>query len=182
MAAPLDRRPPQATASYGYCDRCGQALVERLVREQARPHCPACNRTIYRDPKLAVAVIIASDGKIILQRRAIEPGRGAWTFPSGYVDRGEVVEAAAMREVQEEICLPVRIDWLVGLYSTADNPVVLAVYAATPLAETFAVGDEVEAVALFEPDALPPLAFPHDRQIVADYLAQARLRRASDGG
>jgi ADP-ribose pyrophosphatase YjhB (NUDIX family) len=136
----------------------------------------ACERPIFLDPKLAVAVVVGIDGRILLQRRSINPGRGAWTFPSGFVDRGEVVEAAAVREVREEVRLDVQIDRLLGLYSTADSPVALAVYSATPLSSSFEAGDEVDEVALFEPANLPPLAFPHDQRIIADYLAACRDR------
>ncbi len=157
-----------------YCAYCGHELIERHLFGKVRPYCPVCDRAVFEDPKLAVAVVIAIGGRILLQRRDIDPGRGAWTFPSGYVDRGEVVEEAAAREVREEVNLPVRIDRLLGLYSAAGNPVVLAVYAATPLADEFTAGEEVSAVALFDPADLPPLAFPHDARIIADYLAAQR--------
>ena len=157
-----------------YCAYCGNELTERHLFGKVRPYCPACDRAVFEDPKLAVAVVIAIGGRILLQRRDIDPGRGAWTFPSGYVDRGEVVEEAAAREVREEVNLPVRTDRLLGLYSAAGNPVVLAVYAATPLADEFTAGEEVSAVALFDPADLPPLAFPHDARIIADYLASQR--------
>jgi ADP-ribose pyrophosphatase YjhB (NUDIX family) len=158
----------------GYCGRCGRPLAAREIHGQTRPFCLACQRAVFFDPKLAVAVVIAIGGRLLLQQRAIDPGRGAWTFPSGYVDRGEVVEEAAAREVWEEVNLAVRIERLLGLYSRAGEPVVLAVYTATALSETFAAGDEVAAVGLFAPTDLPPLAFPFDHQIVADYLAAGR--------
>jgi ADP-ribose pyrophosphatase YjhB (NUDIX family) len=160
--------------SLGYCRTCGQALVEREAFGRPRPYGAACERPVFDDPKLAVAVVVEFDGRILLQRRDIDPGKGAWTFPSGYVDRGEVVEAAAAREAMEEVRLPVRIDRLLGLYSRAGHPVVLAVYTATPLAAEFAAGDEVSAVALFDPADLPPLAFSHDARIIVDYLATIR--------
>jgi len=159
-------------AAHGYCRHCGAALVEREAFGRVRPYCAGCDRLVFDDPKLAVAVVVEIEGRLLLQQRAIDPGKGAWTFPSGYVDRGEVVEAAAAREVLEEVCLSVRIDRLIGLYSRAGDPVVLAAYAATALNHDFAIGDEVAAVALFDPATLPPLAFPHDPQIVVDYLAQ----------
>jgi ADP-ribose pyrophosphatase YjhB (NUDIX family) len=153
-----------------YCSTCGQPLTERQSAGKVRPYCAACDRPIFEDPKLAVAVVIAIEGRILLQQRDIDPGRGAWTFPSGFVDRGEVVEEAAAREVREEVNLAVRIDRLLGVYSRAGHPVVLAVYTATPLASDFSAGDEVAAVGLFDPADLPPLAFPHDARIIADWI------------
>jgi len=129
--------------------------------------------TVYRDPKLAVAVLIADGRGILLQQRAMEPRRGLWTFPSGYVDRGEQVERAAEREMREELGLSVRLTHLLGVYSEPDNPVVLIVYTgkvpsdATPTIQE----DEISAIGYFLPDNLPPLAFGHDEQIVADWHA-----------
>jgi 8-oxo-dGTP diphosphatase len=159
------------SAAPRYCATCGAGLTERHVHGRVRPFCAACGRPVFLDPKLAVAVLVTIGGRLLLQRRAIEPALGRWTFPSGFVDRGEVVEAAAAREVREEVNLAVRIDWLVGLYSRAGEPVVLAAYAATALADAFAPGDEVDDVQLFDLDALPPLAFPHDARIIADFRA-----------
>jgi 8-oxo-dGTP diphosphatase len=131
---------------------------------------------IYLDPKLAAAVIIADGRGILLQQRAMEPQRGLWTFPSGYVDRGEQVERAAEREVREELGLSVRLTHLLGVYSEPGNPVVLVVYTgdvpgdATPTVQE----DEISAVGYFRPDDLPPLAFAHDTAIIADWRAFVR--------
>ncbi|HEY8292843.1 MAG TPA: NUDIX hydrolase [Thermomicrobiales bacterium] len=130
----------------------------------------------YLDPKLAAAVIIADERGILLQQRAMEPRRGLWTFPSGYVDRGEQVERAAEREVREELGLPVRLTHLLGVYSEPGNPVVLVVYTgevrgdATPTVQE----EEISAVGYFRPDDLPPLAFAHDTAIIADWQAFVR--------
>ena len=69
-------------------------------------------------PKVAVGTIIGMpDGRIVLVRRAIEPGHGLWVFPGGYVDRGEDVRLAAVREAREEAGIDIRLDGLVGIYS-----------------------------------------------------------------
>ena len=85
---------------------------------------------VYLDPKLAAVVLVSDEDKLLFVRRDIEPMFGKWSFPSGYVDRGEVVEHAAVREVREETNLIVELRGLVGVYSSTDNPVVLAAYAA----------------------------------------------------
>lgn len=150
-----------------FCPHCGGPTEERVVSGRPRPHCPTCRRTFFADPKLAVAVVVGQDGKLVLQRRTIDPGMGRWTFPSGYVERGELPEVAAVREVYEEVGLAVRLTRLLGLYGREGEPVVLAAYAAEAVGGRLGSGDENDAVALFAPDGLPELAFPHDAEIVA---------------
>ena len=95
-----------------------------------RPTCSACGYVYYRDPKVAVGVLAGLDGRVLLARRNHEPGMGLWTFPSGYVDAGEVVEAAARREAMEETGAEVRLERLMAVRSQEGSPVVLIVYAA----------------------------------------------------
>ena len=120
----------------------------------------------YLDPKLAVAIVIERQGQFLLGKRA-EGTReaGKWGLPAGFVDRGEVVEAAAVREAREEIGLDVTLGPLLGLLSREGESVVLAVYAATADGDPIA-GDDLAEVGWFTPDHLPPLAFAHDRQIL----------------
>ncbi len=135
------------------------------------PACSDCGRTIWNDPKVAGAAIVPMDGGIVMVQRAIEPAIGKWSFPSGYVNRGEKIESAVEREVLEECGLNVEIGRLVGLYSEDGNSIILAVY------ETRIIGGALESadhetldVGVFKTDNLPELAFDHDRGIVADWL------------
>jgi 8-oxo-dGTP diphosphatase len=91
---------------------------------------------------------------------------GKWSFPSGFVDAGEDVVDAAVRETREEASVEVRIDRLIGVYSARGNPTVFIAYAGTITAGEPAPGDEAFEVGMFAPDALPPLAFPHDPAIM----------------
>lgn len=127
----------------------------------------------YLDPKLAVAVLIERDGCILLGQRGEgtrEPGK--WSFPAGFVERGERVEAAAAREVAEEVGLAITVGDLIGLYSADGEEVVLAVYAATAAAGEPVAADDLTAVAWFDFGNLPELAFPHDYRIIADWLGR----------
>ena len=156
-------------ADVSYCARCGHALVVEELHGRPRPRCPSCGHIVFLEPKLAAVVLVPIDGKLVLVRRANEPALGEWSFPSGYVDRGEAVEDAAAREVREETGLEVEVTRLLGIYSRADDPVVLAAYAAEVVGGVLQAGDEVSDIDLFDPDALPPLPFFHDASILRDW-------------
>src|SRR5579859_3978179 len=127
---PESSRPESTLNAQGYCLHCGTPLEARPDHEHRdRPTCPACGFIHYLDPKIAVAVILGDDRGVLLGRRRVDPSSGLWSFPAGYVNRGEVLEEAAVREVSEEFGVAVRLTGLVGLYSERDAPVVLVVYA-----------------------------------------------------
>ena len=113
-----------------FCPRCSARLEMREVNGAQRPRCPDCGRVIYYDPKLAATVVVERDDRVLMVRRAIQPGIGLWSLPGGYVDRGEVVEKAAAREVLEETGLQVDITGLLGIFSEEGHPVVLAAFNA----------------------------------------------------
>jgi ADP-ribose pyrophosphatase YjhB (NUDIX family) len=107
---------------------------------------------------------------VLLVRRAIQPGMGLWSMPGGYVDRGEVAEEAAAREVLEETGLEVVVEHLVGLFSEREHPVMVAAYAARETGGRLKAGPETLEVSFFPLGDLPPLAFPRDKQILARWL------------
>ena len=100
-----------------YCPSCATALSTKEVFGQERPVCPKCGRIIYYDPKVAVVCVVPRHGKVLMIRRATDQGYGLWGLPGGYVDRGEIVEQAAAREVWEETGLKVELGKLIGLFS-----------------------------------------------------------------
>jgi len=165
------------SATFRFCPVCGSPLEPRVLRagEPSRLVCTseACGFVFYLDPKVAVGTIItAPDGRIVLVKRAIEPGYGKWVFPGGYVDRGEEVMMAAVREAREEAGLEVRIDRLIGIYSYAGRTPIIIVYAATMTGGELAVDEEGLEVQWFQPSAIPwdDLAFASTREALRDYL------------
>jgi 8-oxo-dGTP diphosphatase len=158
-------------APDGYCLQCGTALEARLHEDRDRPTCPACGFIHYLDPKVAVAVVLGNERGVLLGRRCIDPGSGLWSFPAGYVNRGEVLEEAALREVEEELGVDARLTGLVGVYSERGNAVILVVYAGQIVAgEPRPDMREVSEVRRFPLGDLPDdLAFPHDRGVLADW-------------
>ena len=165
-------RGPGGEVTPRFCEHCGAAL-EAGAGPGGRPRCPACGMVRYADPKVAAGVVAELDGRILLVRRNHEPMYGRWSFPSGYVDAGEAVPEAAAREALEEAGVDVRVERLLGVYSTAGDPVVFVAYSAVVTGGTPRPGDEAMEVGLFPPDALPDLAFPHDSAIVRAWQAGA---------
>ena len=146
-------------------------LPELQPGPHGHPECSDCGRTIWNDPKVAAAAIVPMNGGIVMVQRAIEPAIGKWSFPSGYVNRGEKVETAVVREVLEECGLDVAVGRLIGLYSEDGNTIILAVYEAQVLGGNLESADhETLDVGVFDVDDLPELAFDHDRGIIDDWL------------
>jgi ADP-ribose pyrophosphatase YjhB (NUDIX family) len=154
------------TPSATYCVDCGARLEQRVAFGRLRGVCPNCGHVHFEDPKVAVGVIVELEGKIVLGRRAHEPKLGLWSFPSGYVDAGEVVEAAAVREVEEEVGLNVRLDRLIGVYSRAGERIIFIAFSGSVIGGELVAGEECLEVDTFDPSALPELAFPHDTDIL----------------
>jgi ADP-ribose pyrophosphatase YjhB (NUDIX family) len=168
--------PHDQSAEYRFCPRCGGALERRLLKatEPERLVCAHCGFVFYLDPKIAVGTIIrAASDRIVLVRRAIDPGYGKWVFPGGYVDRGEPLTAAAVREAREECGLDVRLDGLVNIYSYPGRAPVIVVYAATAMSGALCIDDECLEAAEFDPDVIPwsELAFRSTEEGLRDYLA-----------
>jgi 8-oxo-dGTP diphosphatase len=168
--------------AYRFCPACAGELEERIVKrgDPKRPVCTRCSQVIYLDPKVAVGTIIADDnGRVLLVRRAIEPGYGLWVFPGGYVDRGEEVTAAAIREAKEEAGLDVRLDGLVNIYSWSGRPLVVIVYAATAISGEICVDEECLEAQWFDAGAIPwsELAFQSTREGLRHFLDGYRLQK-----
>ncbi len=163
-------------ATARHCTECGALLEPRQAFGRTRGVCPSCGHVHFEDPKVAVGVVVEMGGGIVLGKRAHEPNLGRWSFPSGFVEVGEVLEEAAAREVQEETGLRVRIEALLGAYSNAGDRTIFIAYAGSVVGGGLAAGEECIEVAAFAPEDLPPLAFRHDEAIVNAWLEQ-RSRR-----
>jgi ADP-ribose pyrophosphatase YjhB (NUDIX family) len=153
-----------------YCPRCGQPATITYPRSIT---CPHCGYGAYYNPKpVAAAIPVTSSNRIILLRRAFDPGKGLWTFPGGFVDLGETVQEAAHRETREELDIAIELGPLVGVYSRAEERTVLIVYAAHA-SEPPRTTDEAVEVRSFDRDNLPwgELAFWSTRDALRDFLS-----------
>jgi len=162
-------------APFRFCPPCGGPLESRLLKDGDPPRlvCDTCGFIFYLDPKLAVGTIIVDDsGRIVLVRRAIEPGYGKWVFPGGYVDRGEKVQQAAIREALEETGLNVRLDRLINIYSYTGRTPVIIVYSAKLLGGELVCDDEGLEAKFFDPTNIPwdALAFRSTHEALLEFL------------
>ena len=172
----MQHDPHDDSGRYRFCPVCGGELEPRVLKatEPKRLVCTTCGFVFYLDPKLAVGTIITNDqNDIVLVRRAIEPGYGKWVFPGGYVDRGEEVRLAAVREAREECGLDIRIERLLNIYSYPGRVPVIVVYAARMTGGCLACDEESLEAKFFDARSIPwdELAFRSTREALRDFLA-----------
>jgi len=179
-------RPPKPGETPRFCPACGGALSLRQIKagEPERLVCRACGRVEYLDPKVAACVVPEREGRILLLRRSINPGRGKWVMPGGFVDRGELPAEAAVREAAEEVGLRVEVGPLIGVFGNHQSPIII-VYGTSRVEGEAEPLDETQAVRWFAPDQIPwaDLAFDSTCQALTA-LAEQRgwPRRADPGG
>jgi ADP-ribose pyrophosphatase YjhB (NUDIX family) len=159
-----------------FCSQCGAPVTLRVPAGDALPRhvCDACGSVHYLNPKLiAGSVPEASDGRILLCRRGIEPRQGRWTLPAGFMELGETSAAAAARETREEACA--ELDGL-ALHSVIDVPQVSQVhlmYRGRLVADRHAAGHETLETRLFTAAEIPweEIAFASVRLALEVFIA-----------
>lgn len=129
--------------------------------DKERSVCQRCTFIDYQNPKIVAGSVVVKDGKILLCKRAIEPRKGFWTLPAGFMELGESVEEAAAREAQEEALADIDIDCLLAVYSVPRIGQVQVMFRAS-LEGDFGVGPESADTALYDWADIPwsQLAFP----------------------
>lgn len=157
MARPLE---------LNYCPRCGNRLEAKDAFGRLRRFCSACDLIIFREHKVAAAVVVEQGGRVLLVRRRLGPRRGLWTLPGGFVDYGEEPVSAAVRECREETGLQVEITGLLSVVGGQEHESgadIVIIYRAQTTGGELAPADDVDRAAFFESDRLPPLAFDATR-------------------
>ena len=139
-----------------------------------RTVCGHCGFVNYVNPKIVVGSVVRHEGKILLCRRAIEPRKGYWTIPAGYMEMLETPEDGARREAREEANADLQLAELLAVYTVARLSQVQLIYRATFKTPDFSAGEESLEVGLFDWNEIPwgDIAFPtvhwaleHDRQV-----------------
>jgi ADP-ribose pyrophosphatase YjhB (NUDIX family) len=165
---------------FRFCPVCGKSLQSSIIKvnEPSRLVCEGCDFVFYLDPKLVACSVVEVKDKIVLLKRAIEPEKGKWVVPGGYVDRGEEVEAATLRETKEECGIDIRIKNLLGVYSYPGWLEVVIVYVAEYLSGELVRGDESTEMKLVRTSEIPweKLAFRSTKNALRDYVNNIERR------
>lgn len=155
---------------------CGQRLTTAVPEgdTKRRMVCLDCGFVHYVNPRpVAGTIPVDEQGRVLLGRRDIEPRRGAWVFPGGYMDIGETVEDAARRETREEVNLEVTDLRLLGVFTRVEPGVVVIVFEARAIGEASA-GDETSEVRWFHRDEIPwdEIAFDSTSAALRTWVSQ----------
>jgi ADP-ribose pyrophosphatase YjhB (NUDIX family) len=165
--------PVVALDDWRFCPRCGEA-IEKV---EDRAECRACGYVGYANPVPATeAVCFRDDGRVLLGRRAIDPGAGLWDLPGGFLHEDEHPLDALRREIREETSLEIEaVDFLGFWLEPYDGRIVLCLtWTAQASGEGRAADDLVE-LRWFPPDELPgaaDLAFTHYPAVLSAALAR----------
>lgn len=158
-----------------FCCYCGESTTLAIPPGDTRERrvCPACGAVHYENPRVVVGCVPEHQGRILLCRRAIEPRRGYWTVPAGFLENGESMEDGAARESWEEALTKVRIGSLLAVVNIPEACQVHVFFRAELADGAYGVGEESLETVLVEPAAIPwaDIAFPSTTYALQQYLA-----------
>lgn len=149
---------------YRFCPRCSGEIVYQIPAgdQRQRAVCQRCHFVHYQNPNVVVGAVVIWQAQYLLCRRAIEPRRGFWTFPAGYLECEESTETGAMREAWEEALVQIKLEGLLAVYNLAHLSQVQVLYLASMTRPDYGPGEESLEVQLFDWEQIPwdDLAFP----------------------
>jgi ADP-ribose pyrophosphatase YjhB (NUDIX family) len=171
--------PPWLAATLNYCSRCGAALRLGPLPgdDRDRLACIACGFVAYVNPRLVVTTLpVTEAGEVVLLRRGIEPGRGLWAQPGGFMEVDETVHEGAIRETLEETGLLVEPFEIVGLYSRPEAAIVVVAFAAVIVGGEPRPTPEALETRPFSPEAIPwrEIAFRTTEWALRDWVRRVR--------
>jgi len=166
-----------------HCPECGGPLQRQWIEQRNRLYCPVCRLPIYENPVPATAALVTDPaGHLLLVRRAVDPGKGFWCLPGGFIEADETPEESVLRELREETGLAGTIDAFVGIEMSsvvADKKVMVIAYRISTLPTTPVAGDDAAEVGFFPWTDLPPIAFQSHIRLIEK--AAAPVNRAFPG-
>jgi ADP-ribose pyrophosphatase YjhB (NUDIX family) len=140
-----------------FCPACGGSIEQRIPDDDHRERaiCSVCSTIHYQNPRIVAGCIVEHAGQILLCKRAIEPRRGFWTNPAGYMELGESLLAAAARETREEALAEVQMGSMLAVVNVLRRGQVHIFFRAILAEPRFGAGVESLEVALFDESAIP---------------------------
>jgi ADP-ribose pyrophosphatase YjhB (NUDIX family) len=177
--------PAWLAATLNRCSRCGGSLCLGPLpgEDRERLACEACGHITYVNPRLVVTTLpITEAGDVMLLRRGIEPGRGLWAQPGGFMEIDETVDAGAVRETLEETGLVVEPREIIGLYTRPEAAIVVVAFAARIVGGAPTATHEALEVRPFAPEAIPwpDLAFRTTEWALRDWVRRVRPDLGAD--
>ena len=160
-------------AHLEYCSNCGGKNIFGLMEGQSRFHCISCKKIHYENPKPTATLICMHQNQLLLVKRAVDPGKGMWGLPGGFIERGETPEMGAQRELLEETNLQGGVSNFLGTcshFNTIFGDILLmGMEVQIKDWSLLKAGDDAEEAILFPFDELPKLAFTCHEKIVNMY-------------
>lgn len=157
--------------TFNYCPNCQTGLQYTTIDDRKRQRCPNCGWVHYMNPlPCAAALVINAQDEVLLVKRGVEPARGEWALPSGFIEIDEIPEEACLRELQEETGLSGRLERLIGVYSQDSllyKRVIIIGYQVVACG-TLQPGSDTQDAAFFVLDDMPEIAFSSHRAIIRD--------------
>ncbi len=158
---------------FKHCPMCGTELKAIHRTGALRPVCPHCDYTVYYDPKVAVVMLVLRGEHVLLVKRGVDPEKGKWALPAGFVNAGEAPVDAAIREIHEEANITLLNTRLLDVFAnpgdgTAD--IIIAYGGMAAVGDRAEADDDADDAAFFHRDALPPTAFKTTEWLIGHWL------------
>lgn len=161
---------------FKYCSRCGSALVLTHYEGKKRLVCKSCGTVLYENPLPSVVGLNLNErDEILLVRRSIDPGKGIWCLPGGFIEKGETAEEAVIREIKEETNLMAEVEDVIDVCSQINGfygDVIVIGYEVRVTRGTITPGDDAREVGYFHYKTLPVLAFGCHKRLINSFLSK----------
>tara|TARA_B100001113_G_scaffold302081_1_gene261430 strand:+ start:1012 stop:1518 length:507 start_codon:yes stop_codon:yes gene_type:complete len=156
-----------------YCSHCSNKNSFSKIEGEIRYHCPKCKTIHYQNPKPTATLICIKGDKILLVKRAFDPGKGEWSLPGGFIELGETPEEAAKRELKEETNLDGEAIKLIGscshFNSIFGDILLLGITMKINNWDNLIPGDDAQSAGFFKLNKSPQMAFECHNKILSIY-------------
>ena len=161
-----------------FCSYCGEKLTHKSFQERIHWYCQTCDRIHYENPFPAVAALVPNqNGQLLLVKRAVEPAKGQWCLPGGFIEIDESIEEAVLRELKEETGIEGEIRKLVDFFSQRSplyGALLIFGYQVTLLGGELQAGDDAQEARFFDMNDLPPIAFLSHQRLIEKAFGNCR--------